>query len=227
VGRLEQIKSYLSWGPSVSPKLERLFAIDDNRAGLLPDVDRELMRVRSAPVTREEHTARVVAWIRETREQFLGEAQSPFDLRLYAGAFLAPLAAAEPQPPHVRPEDVWPLVRMLLGPQLKASAGQAVAQLPVSAPGLPSQGRAARIAELEAQRAALVAEHEQLVTEIRSESGGAISVEHLTETQARLATEARQRELAARVDEERRTREAAIDQRHGPRVARSTYLDQH
>ena len=69
---MDTLKSTLTWGQTVLPKVERLSMISDaeERTGLLADIAAELARVRGAPVTREEHAARVGEWIRECAALF-------------------------------------------------------------------------------------------------------------------------------------------------------------
>ena len=115
----------------------------------------------------------------------------------------------------------------LLGPSLDASARAAVKRL-TFVEGLSTEERRARTAELMAERDALLVEREALVEEALSLSGGAVSVRHLPETQAKRDVEAarareeeaaRQRQADAAVDINRRYQN---DEQH---VRRSSYIE--
>jgi len=91
--------------------------------------------------------------------------------------------------------------------------------------GPPAAERPARLAQIETELAQLGAHEEALIDEA---AVAGVKIEHRAAVIRRRADEQAQRDRTARVaaEENRPAREAEVDRRHGPRVARSAYIDQ-
>lgn len=222
---LESIKEHLQWGQSVGEKVERAEIIERR----LPELDRALAHERGALVPLDELAKRAQAWIADLARQYGTTTTGPYSTAIVAMDVLRPLASWNtPTPPHVRPEGLLPFLAWVLAPQLKAGIADEdkFKALPEYVAGSKSDERPARIATLEQERAALVAEHERLVDEASRESNGKVVVAHLKETADRRETERFRREREEQAVADRQRREAAVNQRHeqGRGVVASPYL---
>jgi hypothetical protein len=190
---------------SAAPSVERVERIEARLAA----IQQELTRNASGHLPKAEVTARLMDWLRTRREH--GE---PFrrDIKTAAGlaeSVVSSLSAEPPRRPELRDhEHVFSMLLFLLWPAIEQSAPAAIARLDYT-PGRSSRERAAMKASLTKERAALVAEHEQLVDQVNEISGGSISLQHLDETRQRRQEAERDR---ASEEAQRRRQQELSDQ---------------
>jgi hypothetical protein len=183
----------------LQPKLEQIDAVDAR----LPEITEERQKLTGA-VANAEVVARGQAWFQRTRAAYFSD-PGQYDVAAHAHFVREPLSRWDkPEDPHIPPADVWPLLVALLHDQLVAGLPAFVAARPDPG-GPPSAERVARVGALDAERARLVAERRQLVTEVNDEPEAEriVTLKHLEETQAEINAEERQKQRDAEQAEHR------------------------
>lgn len=179
---------------------------------------RELSDAKGLPVTKDELAERFCRMVDERAAYFAsGGRQGPYDFRPTAASFFAPPGVwAVPQPVRVASvDDLFSVLCLLAGDTLKAGAPAAIARMEGWGEGMSATERPQTIARIERELAELEKAEEALVDEMNA---AGIRVEHRPEVTQRRYAEARRKELADRAAENRRAREAALNQQHASRT---------